>query len=146
MKIGWMVLVAGVAAAPAQAALQCDVYDDLVAGAVMIMQIVPTEVLPPDGGGQGKCSVGGEIVRSFLGPHPVGTAIRTAIPCLAPLEPGSSNEVQVGGELWWDFEALRDAAVIELHIAPEGGPAGYGSGVAILTAPTEAPARVSACG
>jgi hypothetical protein len=141
-----MVLVAGVAAAPAQAALQCNYYDDMVAEAVMVMQIVPTEVVPPEGGGQGNCEVSGEIVRSFLGPHPVGTVIRTTIRCESPLPPDVTAPVEVGGTVWWDFEALRDAAVIELHIAPEGGPAGYGSGVAILPAPTEAPARVSACG
>ena len=132
-------------AVPAQAALRCDDIDYFVAQAVMIQQVVPSEVIPPEGGGQGLCTLRGEIVRSFMGPHPVGTLIRTTIPCQAPLEPGEIEEVIPGGDTIWDFEALRDAPVIELHIAPEGGNAGYGAGVVLLDAPTDAPARRSAC-
>jgi hypothetical protein len=141
------ILAAGllVWAGTAQAALRCDDLDALVAQAVMIQQVVPSEVIPPEGGGQGLCTLRAEVVRSFMGPHPVGTLIRTSIPCLAPLAPGSFQEPSPGGATLWDFEALRDAPVIELHIAPEGGPAGYGAGVVILDAPTDAPERRSAC-
>jgi hypothetical protein len=143
MKLMMMTMVAGALALPAEAALPCDVYDQIVAGAVMIMQVVPTSVTPPEGGGQGRCTFRGEIVRSFLGPHPVGTAIVTSISCMAPFEPGSDRDIEVGGTMWTDFEALRDAAVVELHISPEGGP--LDTGVVFLDAPTDAPARVSAC-
>jgi hypothetical protein len=40
---------------------------------------------------------------------------------------------------------LRDAPVVELHIAPEGGPAAGGAGAYLLDAATDAPARPSAC-
>jgi hypothetical protein len=90
--------------------------------------------------------VTGEIVQSFLGPHPVGTVIQTEIPCTAPLDdPNAEPAVEVGPTFWWDFEALQGAAVIELHIAPEGGPAGYGAGVMILDAPTDEPMWTPYC-
>lgn len=144
MRLMVPAMFVAVLAVPAEAALPCNVYDDFVAGAVMIMQVVPTSVTPPEGGGQGICTFRGEMVRSFLGPHPVGTAIETSISCMAPFEPGSDRDIMVGGTVWTDFEALRDAAVVELHISPEGGP--VDTGVVLLEAPTDASARESACG
>ncbi len=135
-----------VAAFPVQAALECSAYDDLVAQAVMIMQIAPSNIVPPEGGGEGNCTVTGAIVRSFLGPHPVGTVVQTAIPCKAPItNPDLANPVTVGPTRWWDYAELQAAAVIELHIAPTGGPAGHGAGVVLLEEPSEAPMWQSLC-
>ncbi len=139
--------VTTIAALPAQAALECHVYDDMVAAAVMVMQIAPTSFVPPPGGGQGNCTVTGEIVQSFLGPHPVGTVVQTRIPCTAPMaDPDAEMPIMVGPTLWWDLDALQAAAVIELHIAPEGGPAGHGTGVVLLDAATSEPMWQSRCG
>ncbi|GGL60795.1 hypothetical protein [Wenxinia marina] len=133
------------AAAPAHAALPCDVYDELVAEAVMVMQIADIAVVAPESGS--ACTVRGTVVRTFAGPHPPGTRIQTSIPCDGyPLPPGVVPDIEIGATLYWDFDALSSAAVIELHIAPEGGPAGYGAGVAVLAEPTEAPARAPTCG
>jgi hypothetical protein len=135
------------AALPAQAALECQVYDDMIAAAVMVMQIKPTSIVPPQAAGQGNCTLTGEIVQSFLGPHPVGTVVQTSIPCTAPVaDPDVEVPVVVGPTLWWDLDALQAAAVIELHIAPEGGPAGHGTGVVLLDAATSEPAWQSRCG
>jgi hypothetical protein len=143
------VVLAGVmmlgAAGPAMAALQCQYYDQMVAEAPMVMQIAVESVVPPEGGGQGRCIVSGEIVRSFKGPHPVGTGVQTAIPCEAPLPEGAAADIEIGATIWWDFDALAAAAVIELHAAPEGGPAGYGAGVRLLDAPTAAPVWTPHC-
>jgi hypothetical protein len=133
------------AAGPAMAALQCQYYDQMVAEAVMVMQIAVQSVEPPEGGGQGRCSVTGEIVRSFKGPHPVGTVVQTAIPCEAPLPDGAEAAIEIGPTIWWKFDALAAARVIELHIAPGGGPAGYGAGVRLLAAPTDAPVWEPLC-
>jgi len=149
MKFAGPLLAAGmtVSALPAQAALECHVYDDMVAAAVMVMQITPSSVVPPEAGGQGNCTVTGEIVQSFLGPHPVGTVVQTQIPCMAPVsDPNVEVPLLVGPTLWWDLDALQAAAVIELHIAPEGGPAGHGTGVLLLDAPTAEPMWQSRCG
>lgn len=131
---------------PAQAALECQYYDQDVARAVMIMQVATMEVTPPECGGQGQCAYVGEVMPNFRGPKEVGTIIRTSFPCEAPLEPGSDANFEVGPTVWKDFEALRDAAFMELHIAPEGGPAGHGAGAVIIQALTDAPARRSFCG
>jgi hypothetical protein len=130
---------------PVQAAAPCQAYDQAVARAVMIMQVATMEVIPPDGGGLGQCTYIGEVMRNFLGPKEVGTIIRTSIPCEAPLEPGSDANFEVGPTMWKDFEALRDSPYVELHIAPEGGPAGAGAGAVMIDALTDAPARRSAC-
>jgi hypothetical protein len=134
------------AAPPAQAALQCQHYDDLVDAAAMVMQIGETDVTAPEVIG-GTCRVTGTILRGFLGPHAVGTRIETQVPCHGyPITTDEEIPVEVGPTIFWQFDALNDAAVVELHIAAEGGPAGYGSGVYLLDAPTDTPARVSACG
>lgn len=130
---------------PARAALECQYYDQMVAEAVMVMQVAVESVVPPAGGGQGECIVTGEMVRNFKGPHPVGTRIQTSIPCEAPVPEGVTPEVFVGATAWWRYAALAEAVVIELHIAAEGGPAGYGAGVVLLEAPTEAPAWEPVC-
>ena len=123
----------------AQAALQCDAYDDLVAQAAMVMQIAVTEVVAPTNDQQ-VCTLRGQIVRSFSGPHPVGTPIETLIGCDGyPIPQASEPVIEVGPTIYWDFDALRAAAVIELHIAAAGGPAGHGAGVWLLDAPTDAP-------
>lgn len=130
----------------AQAALQCDAYDDLVAQAVMVMQIAVTEVVAPTNDQQ-VCILRGQIVRSFSGPHPVGTQIETALGCDGyPIPEGVEPVVEVGPRMFWDFDTLRAAAVIELHIAAQGGPAGFGAGVWLLDAPTDAPQWQPSCG
>lgn len=134
------------AAGPAAAALECRYYDEMVLDAVMVMQVAVASVVPPAGGGQGDCVLTGEIVRNFKGPHPVGTRIQTTVFCEAPVADGVEPDVMVGATIWWRYAALAEAAVVELHIGPGGGPAGYGAGVVLLEAPTEAPAWVSACG
>jgi hypothetical protein len=134
------------AAPSAHAALQCEYYDDLVDAAAMVMQIGETEVTAPEAVG-GTCRVTGTILRSFQGPHPVGTRIETQVPCHGyPITTDEEIPIEVGPTIFWQFDALTDAAVIELHIAAEGGPAGYGSGVYLLDIPTDTPARLSACG
>ena len=142
-----LALTAALAAPPARAALECQYYDQMVAQAVMIMQIEKTTVTPPSAtDSRNRCTVQGTIVRSFLGPHPVGTLIETVIPCIGyPLPPGTDDDIEIGATVFKDFDALRDAAVIELHIAPEGGPAGYGAGARLLDAATDAPTYTSFC-
>lgn len=139
-----MILLA--AAGPAVAALPCNAYDEMVGQAVMVMQVDVESVVPPAGGGQGGCVLTGEIVRNFKGPHPVGTRIQTMVFCEAPVTDGGEPEVMVGATIWWNFAALAQADVVELHIAAEGGPAGYGAGVVLLEVPTDAPAWTSFCG
>jgi hypothetical protein len=131
--------------APACADVLCSSLDAEVARAVMIIQVVPSEVVPPETGGQGMCTMTGEIVQSFLGQHPVGTVIQTRIPCTSPELPGAEPTVQTEGA-WFQIDLLRATAVIELHIAPQGGPAGGSAGVVLLDGATKSPARRSACG
>ena len=64
----------------AQAALQCEYYDQLVAEAAMVMQIAPSLIEAPAAQSE-FCRVQGEVIRAFKGPHPVGTMIETSIPC-----------------------------------------------------------------
>lgn len=133
-------------AGPAQAALECQYYDQALAEAVMIMQIDRTEVtLPPDG--STSCTLRGTIIRSFLGPHPVGTLIETQVPCDGFVQStGEPAPIEVGPAIYRSVDALAAAPVVELHIAPEGGPAAYGGGVILLDAPTEAPVSRRFCG
>jgi hypothetical protein len=132
--------------ATAQAALQCNYYDDFVAAAVMVMQIDDVTVSPPATPGA-DCTVSGTIVRSFLGPHPVGTRVQTPVPCIGvPAALGGDGEIEVGPAIYKDYAALVAAPVIELHIAPESGPAGHGAGVVLLEAPTDSPQYTSMCG
>ncbi|NCO86885.1 MAG: hypothetical protein GW886_09700 [Rhodobacterales bacterium] len=125
-----------VIAGPAAAMLQCHHYDEMVAEATMVMQIAPTDVTGPDPAG--NCTVTGTIVRSFKGPHPAGTLVGTMVPCDNP-------QMLIGATIWQDAAALRRARIVELHIAPTGGPAGYGAGVLLLDAETDAPTLTSFC-
>jgi len=111
----------------------------------MVMQIA-VRAVDPAADGETRCRVEGEILRAFKGPHPVGTLIQTMVPCRAGWTDAQGAPVlMVGPEVYHDREALLAAPVIELHIAPTGGPAGYGAGVVLLDAPTEAPAYRSFC-
>ena len=132
-------------AQPGAAMMQCHYYDEMVAEAVMVVQVAPSSIVPPPQGGQGDCTLTGKIVRKFKGKYPVGTVIRTSVPCEAPQTSGPQRPPMVGATMWRSLEALEGAAVIELHLAAEGGPAGYGAGVVLLDAPTETPAWRSVC-
>lgn len=135
----WGILALAALASPVQAALPCDVTEQMVLEAVMVMQIAVRAVdepLPE----RTTCRVEGEIVRSFKGPHPVGTVIETAVPCRGGwTDADGAPVVMVGPEIFTSREALLAAPVIELHIGATGGPAGYGEGVVLLDAATDAP-------
>ena len=130
---------------PAQAALPCDVYDEQVAAAAMILQIGAIEVERPPLGDL-RCTLRGTVLQSFRGPIAPGTRIETRLACAGYPEAADEEiPVEPGSTVYWDFDALRGAAVIELHIAAEGGPAGSGAGVVLLDAVTDAPAFRGSC-
>lgn len=140
---GVMVLLA--CAGPVQAALPCDVTEQMVVEAAMVMQIsvrAVDEPLPEST----TCRVEGEIVRSFRGPLTVGTVIETQVPCRGGWTNADGEPVvMVGADIYTDRDAMLDAPVIELHIADTGGPAGYGEGVVLLEAATDAPVWQPEC-
>ncbi len=113
----------------AQAALHPCEYDRMLRQAVMVVQIGQTEVAGPSQYGQ--CTLTGTVLRSFRGPIEVGTRVQTTVPCVNVTE-------LIGPTMWTPPELLRAAPVVELHIQEGGGPAGAGSGVFLLEAPTEA--------
>lgn len=146
MKPGlWAGLLALGAAGPAAAMMQCQHYDEMVAEAATVVQVTPISVVPPPEGGQGDCQLSGKIVRNFKGLFPVGAVIETTVPCDAPHTSGVARPPMVGATIWRSLAALEGAAVIELHLAGDGGVAGYGAGVVLLEVPTEAPAWRPIC-
>lgn len=143
-QVVWGLLVLGTAQ-PGAAMIECHYYDEMVAEAVAVVQVAALSIVPPPDGGQGDCTLTGKIVRNFKGKYPVGTVIRATVPCDAPQTSGAERPPMVGATMWRSLDALEGAAVIELHLATEGGPAGYGAGVVLLDAPTETPAWRSVC-
>lgn len=136
MKLG---LISGLTllACPAQAMIQCIYYDQMVAEAVDVVQLDAAKIGAPDA--NGNCSISGHISRVFLGMLQVEGWLETAAPC-------DNVQGMVGPVMWTDPGALAQAKVIELHLAPGGSIAGYGSGIALLDALTETPAWKPLCG
>lgn len=123
----------GLGLAPAAAAINPCYLDQMVQEAPRVMQIAKQTVEGPDA--DGHCVLTGTVVRSFRGDIAVGTSVRTTFAC-------SNPRLEVGGTTYHDRDAVAAAGAVELHTAPEGGPAGYGWGLLLLDAPTDAPAFV----
>jgi hypothetical protein len=138
----WLAL--GVAQ-PGAAMMACEHYDAMVAEAVTVIQIVPALVTPPPEGGQGNCTVTGEIVRIFKGFATPKTVVSTILPCEAPLPEGIERPILVGPTMWVPLSGLGGAGAVELHLDEGGFPTGYGAGVVLLDAPTDAPAWRPVC-
>jgi hypothetical protein len=130
----------------AQAALQCDAYDELVAQSVMIMQIGDITLTRPPFE-EIRCTLQGTVLVNFLGPHEPGTRIQTEVTCDGyALQDNEIPNIEIGPAIYWDYDRMAASPVIELHIAPGGGPSGAGAGIVLLDAVTETPQYSSFCG
>jgi hypothetical protein len=143
MKTAIPLTLALLAPAAAEAALQCNYYDEFVAAAVTVIQIADTTVAP-FGDASDICMLDGTVVRSFRGPIATGTLIRTHVPCRGI--PGRTFEGMPGPTIYTDYAALVGAKVVEIHAGAEGGPAGHGAGIVLLPIPTDSPQYQSMCG
>lgn len=124
----------GLIAGPSQAMIECIHYDEMVAAAPVVVQIEGAKIGPADA--NGNCAVSGQIDRAFRGAE-VGGWIETLVACDNP-------QGIVGPVLWTAFAQLKAARVIELHLQ-DGQVAGYGAGIMLLRALTDAPAWEPAC-
>ena len=120
----------------AQAMLPPCVYDEMIAGATDVVQIVEPAVTGPDA--QGICDLRGVIARSFRGALVVGDKLALSLAC-------ANVDGLVGAQIYRDPEAMQNAAAIELHLTG-GGVAGYGAGLFVLPALTEALHWQTECG
>lgn len=134
-------LAAGLAlwAGAAQATLPPCAYDELVREATLVVQMHIDRVDGPDA--LGDCTVAGEVVRLLRdnGSVAVGQRARFTVACTNP-------QGFIGPQLYTPPEALRSHAFVEYHGVDGGGISGYGAGLVLLDAPTDAIAWTSECG
>lgn len=114
--------------APAVAAVQPCILDEMVAEAPTVVQVTGQSVTGPDA--VGLCVITGTVARSWLGALATGAQIKATFPCASPsLAPGPAT--------YHDADEVARAGAVELHLDAEGGVAGYGWGLVTLEGVTE---------
>lgn len=124
-------LVLVLLASPATAAIMPCYLDEMVADAVTVIQVVDQTVTGPDA--EGTCGIEGNAARVLRGTVREVAPFRAAFACENPRQ-------LVGGTIYHDRRAVARAGAVELHLDADGLLAGYGWGLVLLDAPTDAPA------
>ncbi len=137
MRLRVALVAAVLMAGPVTASEPPCIYDELVDQAVDVVQL--TDLSLREDGADDICRVEGNVVTVFQGRFQPGQRLRFSVPCAIDQPP-------VGLTVYHATDALDIAEVIEVHFGADGEVAGYGAGLTVLDAPTNAIAwRPSIC-
>jgi hypothetical protein len=133
----FLILSAIALATQAQATLSPCATDDLMAEAVMVVQVVDQEVRPL---GNNICRFSGTIVATHRGLAEVGRNLTADFNC--PLD---ASQIAIGASWYYNPDDIRAAGALEVHINAEGFIAAFGAGLIALNAPTQSMAWEPFC-